>query len=711
MNAPIEVATVASPSTCDRLELILDHASATHPLLGAMLAVQVPFDDGGSEVALGTITAIETVNSLIEARGPMASHIAAAADQGVHADQDNRRVIVKVEAVFRGTPGDWKRWSSTLSNSPATGTRARLLDQGIADDLMADCADAGYLGTLRGSGTVHVPFTLDDFAGPRGARHLGVFGSTGSGKSGVSAYLLATMMRHPNMSVLLLDPQSQWLSEHGLPISLQGVATALGRPVHLARISQSLRLQKDAPMLLQLLHEAGFFRLLAFGASAEDNIAAARTTLIDALGRTRDLEAQCGNPDWTEISSDQLLRYLLQTLWDILPTGTVYAGREQQERVAATIYRPTEDSKGDPIPQTLLDRLPAGALDPAGDDKFGQLLEVFAALHSLWLPFNRAGIAEIAAGADPDTLGPQYRRRSAWGLLAEALRPPKDSPAPLVILDLSADLAADSKAAEILDSREVKARIMRQLVGTTKRAGQAEFAAGRALNTLWVIDEAWEWAGPIDSRTQSEAIVQLSNDFAAAARDVRKFGIGMMFITQSTTSLREDIWRQLSVVLVGYGLHDQADLKKLSNRVGDSHVALYRTAPPPEATGRYTWMCIGGGITGLSFGSNPIFLEVFTDTGQWLARNASWIAGLRRTYLQHLPAGDTGGALTAIPPRPAPTDQVVADHAAKADVISAPVAAGVMAAFTTNSGGGLSRPANPAAAVPPQGRWATTSDG
>lgn len=709
MSAITGVATVASPSTCDRMELILDHTAARQALLGAMLVAEVPLEGGVCEMALGTVTAIETVNSLADSRGPIASHIAAGADLADHSNQDNRRLVVKVEAVFRGTAGAWKRWSAALSNSPATGTRVRLLDQAIADDLMADCRDHGYIGALRGTCDVQIPITLDDFQTARGARHLGWFGVSGAGKSAFAAYFLSTMMRHPSLATILLDPQGQWSAEHGLPISLQGVAAALGRPVHVARISQSLRLQKDAPMFMQLLREAGFFRLLAFGANAEDNIAAARTSLADALARPDDLAQTCGVQDWTEADSGELLRYLLQTLHDVLPTGTIYAGRDQQERVAATIYRPTVDAKGDPIPQHLLDRLPAGALDPGGDTKFGQLLEVFAALHQLWLPFNPAGLDQIAAGADPASLGPQYQRRSAWGLLAAAVRPPEGTPAPLVILDLSADLSADDRAAEILDSRDVKARIMRQLVATTKRAGQAEFSAGRTLNTLWVIDEAWEWAGPVDARTQSEAIVALSNEFAAAARDVRKFGIGMGFITQTVTSLREDIWKQLTVVFVGYGLHDQADLKKLSNRIPDGHVALYRTAPPPEATGRYTWMCIGGQVTGLSFGPNPIFLEAFTDPRDWLEHNQSWIRSLRRTYLHCLPPGDTGGTLTAIPPRPPASDQVVAEHTERIGVISAPVDRRTLAAFTARS----ARPAGsraPESGPSGSARWASAAD-
>lgn len=697
------VASVASQSTCDRLELILNRDAAKEPLLGAMLAVRVPFEDGDAEVALGAVTAIETVNTYIDARGAMASHIAVSAEP-MHAGSDNRRVVVKVEAVFRGKPGEWKRWSTTLSNSPATGVRATILDQELVDDLMGESRDCGYIGVLRGPGSVRVPLTLPDFAGERGASHYGLFGQSGSGKTAIAAYLLATLMRHDQMSFLIADPQGQWSQEVGMPFSVQGVARALGRPVHVARISQSLRLQKDGPLFTQLLQEAGFFRLLAFGASAEDNMAAARATFADALARHDDLQRACHTSDWTDARSDALLRYLLQVLHDILPTGTIYAGREQQERVAATIYRPELDSRGEPIEQHRAARLPAGALDPDGDHRFAQLLEVFDALHQLWGPFNPAGLAEIAAGAEPETLDASYRRRPAWQILTTALRPPENTPAPLVVLDLSADVAAGTKAAEILDEPSVKARILRQMVATTKRVGQAEFAGGRSLNCLWLVDEAWQWAGPIDARSMTDAQIELSNEFAAAARDVRKFGIGMAFITQSIPSLRDDIWKQLSVVFAGYGLHDQADIKKLGGKVSDAHLALYRATPPPASTGQYVWTCIGGQTTGLSLGTNPVFLEVFTDPAKWLQYNEPWITDLRRRYLHCLPDGDRGGQLTAIPPRPDSGDAQVRAHTSAMDVRTQPTSASVMAAFTASR-----RPASAPSSPGGASRWAAVS--
>src|SRR5699024_10902442 len=127
--------------------------------------------------------------------------------------------------------GRWSKHAATLSNSPETGTPVTVLDQATADELMADADTPAYVGTLRGS-AVRIPFTLTDFSGPRGSRHMGVFGATGSGKSVMTEYMLAAMLRWPSMGTIILDPQGQFSLEHGLPFSLQGLAAAVGRQVH-----------------------------------------------------------------------------------------------------------------------------------------------------------------------------------------------------------------------------------------------------------------------------------------------------------------------------------------------------------------------------------------------------------------------------------------------------------------------------------------------
>ncbi|MGB3674565.1 MAG: DUF87 domain-containing protein, partial [Candidatus Nanopelagicales bacterium] len=569
-----------------------------------------------------------------------------------------------------------------------------------------------YIGTLRGSGVL-IPFTLNDFAGPRGSRHMAILGATGAGKSVWAEYVLANMLRWRQMGQIILDPQGQWATEHGLPFSLQGIARACGRTVHVARLSQSLRLRKDAPLFLNLLTEAKWFKHLAFGAGADENIAQARDVLNAALQDKKSIASACGCDDWTEARPDALMRYLLTVLHDILPAGTVYAGREQQERVARTIHRPELDSNGEPIPAHILDKLPHGALDPEGDRKFTQMLVTFSALHSLWSPYSPAGVAKISAGATAADLDDSDRRRDAWGLMRKVMAPATGRPAPWLILDLSADLSqlnlshddgtSDElmAATQLLDTAEVKARIMSQLLNTLKLAGQQEFNRGGQLNVQVVVDEAWQYAGPVEPKTQSEALVSLSNQFAGDCRDVRKFGIGFAFILQAATGLRDDIWKQLAVLMVGYGLHDQADMKRLGGRVSDGHLALYRTAPPPEATGRYTWMCVGGGVTGLSFGSNPVFLEAFTDPAVWLQANESWLTATRREFSHALPGGDGGGRLTSLPRRPEFDDAAMAEHARRDAIVNGRANSHAVADIAARLRSGASR--SPATSV---SKWA-----
>ncbi len=302
------------------------------------------------------------------------------------------------------------------------------------------------------------------------------------------------------------------------------------------------------------------------------------------------------------------------------------------------------------------------------------------------------------------------------------MAPKAGQPAPWLVLDLSADLSqmnldsndADNAdevmaATQLLDTAEVKARIMSQLLNTLKLAGQQEFNRGGQLNVQVVVDEAWQYAGPVDAATQSDAVLALSNQFAGDCRDARKFGIGFTFILQAATGLRDDIWRQLGVLLVGYGLHDQADMKRMGGRVTDAHLALYRAAPPPEATGRYTWMCVGGGVTGLSFGANPVFLEAVTDPSVWLAWNESWINQLRRDFSQYLPAGDVGGRLKQLPGQPALDDPAMAAHARRRSVVARHANATGVAAVAAAVGGRRNQAAGGSDVAAPS-LWASRVD-
>lgn len=693
-------AVIGSPSTTTTVTLNLLRDSYRAPIYGQMVAFETAIIDPHSgeqrtEIALGTVTAVETVNQAHAPRAVEAQHIAAQGRiHGSGDDGDTRGVTVGIEAVFRrATEGSsllgervWQPAGSTLSNSPATGTPVELLSQARVDDLMQGVDAQRWLGRLHGT-RVTVPYTQRDFSGARGSTHDLVAGVTGSGKTAATALMMACDLRYDGFGQIIFDPQGQWATEHGMPFSLQGLATALGRQVTVARLSRSLRLRKDAPMFTELLARSGLFTELAFGSGSDAQIANASRVFEDALDDHKAIKSATGTEDWTEADPDRLLVYLLGELRDVLPTGTVYAGKDGQQRVRYAIAKPTaEELEEEGLDPAHVGRFRDGVLDQAptdidqvGGKRWRNVSARFAPILNLWSPYTPEGARRLAMGEDPKAFDRPLLRRKAWPLLMDVFTHDDSRPAPWLILDLSGDdlipttpggdeeTADDAAAAArlVLDNAGVKARIMRQLVGDLLRAGTSAFKAGRPLNVRVTFDEAWQYALQPDPTTD-RAIAALSDQLEDGARDARKIGVGFRFILQAPSGLREGIWKQLTARTIGYGVSEQSDLRRLENIVGYDHLRLYLSLTGPEATGQYPFMFTGGGSTGLSFGAKPVFLDMFNTPADWLTANEGWVTDVRRRWMHTLPPGDVGGPLTEIPPRPTQAADVEAHVAAKA---------------------------------------------
>lgn len=721
MDPHSPAAVIGSPSTTTTVTLNLLRAAYRAPVYGQMLAFEITIADPATgdtrrDVALGTVTAVETVNPAHAPRAVEAQHIAdQGAIQGSGDDGDTRGVTVGVEAVFRHVNGAdgrvWQPAGSTLANSPATGTPVELLSQARVDNLMQGVDDQRWLGTLHGT-QVTVPYTERDFSTARGAVHSVIAGTTGAGKTAATALMMACDLSFDGLGQIIFDPQGQWASEHGLPFSLQGLAAALGRQVTVARLSRSLRLRKDAPMFTELLARTGLFTELAFGVGSDAQVANAGRVFEDALDDRRALSSATGTDDWTEADPARLLTYLLRDLRDVLPTGTVYAGKDGQQRVRYAIAKPTtgelEDEGLDP---GMVDRFRDGVLDqaptdvdPDGGKRWRNVFARFAPILNLWSPYTREGAERVADGEDPQGLDRSQWRRKAWPLLMEVFTHDDSQPAPWLILDLSGDEllpgpgagdeettdAADA-ARQVLDNAGVKARIMRQLLGDLLRAGTGAFKVGEPLNVRVTVDEAWQYALQPDATTD-RAIAALSDQLEDGARDARKVGVGFRFILQALSGIREGIWKQLTARTVGYGISEQTDLKRLENIVGYEHLRLYLSLSGPEATGQYPFMFTGGGVTGLSFGAKPVFLDMFTTPDDWLEANAVWVTETRRRWMHRLPAGDSGGRLNRMPHRPAQDAAVEAHVAARglrSGAANADAAKRLTTAKTSGSKGGF----------------------
>lgn len=582
------VASVGSPSSNYEMVLDLTLEARNHPLVGALVAVENPMGEG-SELALGTVTEITTVNKWHEDpafRGVLSEQ---GEIPGMSGDQgDTRQARIRVQAGWHRASVDeaWTPSGPSLRMSPATGTPARVLTGDLVRDLTGASTDLAYMGHLIGTDSIPLPLNLPDFAGAAGAWHGAVLGVSGAGKSSSVSYLLATQMRHEDFGIVIVDPQGQWASEQDLPFSLQGFATELGRDVMVRRISEDLRLSKDVPLFINLLQHTKLMVELSLKHS--DTIDIVWYEMSKFL-RNRST--------WTEDDPETLLRDLMGFLAQDDTAGRVYNTPDNQARFQQKV----RDLLASPV-------------------SFAAALNQFAPIHNLFQDLNTAG-------------APRHSLTSALHAVFD--RQP-GTPAPVLILDMSTaslpglDDEVDERherALEILDSDEVKASILRSLFASLKRASESRFREGRNLNTMVVLDEAWRYAAPPGSSTSDELTV-LSRDLAGYARDTRKFGIGWLYITQSTRSLNQDIWAQLTVRVFGYGLNG-GDLDKMAEVVDDRSVLrLYRTFANPRQSGRYPFM-LTGPVSPLAANATPVSVYVYTDFDEFRTENHAWIAPVR----------------------------------------------------------------------------------
>lgn len=602
-----KVASVGSPSTNYDVTLDLNDSGRDTPLVGAMLALENPMGEG-SELALGTVTEVTTRNRWHE---DSAFRGAARTDgriAGLSGESgDTRTATIRLQAAWsrqaKGEP--WKASGPSLRMSPATGAPVVLVEDNLVRDLTAETEDLHYMGEMAGTRGVRLPFSIPDFSGPAGAWSSAVFGISGAGKTAVSSFYLATQMRHERMGIVIVDPQGQWAAEQGMVFSVQGFASELGRDVRVHRISTDLRLAKDAPLLTDLLKHTHLVVELGLKSEATQDIV--WYEIAKAL-RLRE--------DWTADDSGDLLRYLLDYL--------------RSEETAERVYT-TPDNR-----RAFINRVEGVLNDPSG---FQNALHQFAPIHNLFQQVNPSGGI----------------RHDLWATLAAVFDRPKGEPAPLLILDMSSAplpgmdeevSEAARVAGEILERDTVKAAVLRNLFRTLKSASEDKFRAGDNLNTLIVLDEAWRYAAP-PAKSDEDEIASLSKDLAGYARDTRKFGIGWLYISQSTRSINYDIWDQMTVRFFGYGLSG-ADLDKMGEIVDDrSALRLYRTFGNPRSTGRYPFL-VTGPVSPLAANATPLTLHVYTDFDEFRADNSAWIEAIRQRLglplVSGLPSAPVGSA-------------------------------------------------------------------
>ena len=164
--------------------------------------------------------------------------------------QDTRTAQLAVGATFRQINNDYE--PDQLGMVPPTGTRVAQVNQEIIDSLLAIYQqEVFYLGNAYANDVLYPMWFKHFGSGSRGAGeayHTGVFGKTGSGKSGLAKMLLLGYARHPEIGILIIDPQGEFSQElAGNTVGQQGlqVKSALDKMSHSVQVYGIRNLQLD----------------------------------------------------------------------------------------------------------------------------------------------------------------------------------------------------------------------------------------------------------------------------------------------------------------------------------------------------------------------------------------------------------------------------------------------------------------------------------
>ena len=577
------VARVSSPSDNTELSLDIVEEVVQHPLVGALVGIEwkqtaasTADEEPRKTAVLGQITSIgmrnrwhedQTFKNIVKTRGELPA---------ITKLQDTRTAIMKVGGCFVQVKRECKLGDSEgvqvireythgdLGSVPATGSKAFILRPRFLNEVLKSCQrDLFYLGKDYG-GNINFPMWFKHFGngngGVREAYHTGIFGKTGSGKTGLAKMLIAAYGRHKGMGILVIDPQGEFSREmEGAQVGQQKLDIGpllrqdLKRIVHVVTLKQ-LQLD-DWDLLEELLTESRFFET-ALSIRGADNIRTARD-LTFQYWRSVGLE----NLN-TESCVEETLARLKQSAFRIYKTRS---------------YR-------DEFIQVLDGLITPAGIEPRFWNAWQRTMTMFEGGHT------------------------KFRVKS----LISALVRPNSNSKPIIVLNL-AGTAQHARYADSLQKRIISHIADSIIEGSAKTLGTDQTS-----NTLVILDEAHRFApSGIGGQQLESGDKILRDDLRRAVRETRKYGVGWMFISQTMQGLDSELLMQLRTMFFGYGLAFGLEFQRLRELAGgdDDAMDLYRSFRDPHSamddqSKQFPFMAIGP-ISPMPFSGQPLFFSAF----------------------------------------------------------------------------------------------------
>jgi len=567
------IGSVGSPSNTTEIIIDINQKSEKKRNLGQLVCLVQP-QDQENLVVIGQISEIETQNrwhedltfrGIIKRRGSL-PHLSEKADV--------RTAKLNVQACFSIAP-DGKITPGTLGTSPATGTPIISVRDEILDKLLEQYKNQIiYLGNAYAT-DVKMPLWLKHFdrgeGGAGEAYHIGVFGKSGSGKSGLAAYMLLGYARHKNMGIIFIDPQNQFASETDLPFKLHDSLRKLGRKVEVYRLTNQIRLgtkNNAVNLFCSLLLKTEFYRNIGVRGKENQDYASDEVSRIirDILSHQK-VELKNGG-------DDLLLNVLQSLIQDNNALQRIYASSQPRQRLQDTL-------------KELIDN----------EREFKRVQQ------EIWQPVLDLFLENDSQG---------NHRSSLWHIVQKSA---SDEQKPIVFLDIKGE------GTTFADNEEIKALILKEISTILKVAGENAFKEDKKLNCLICLDEAHRFVKSSFSNDDNSEMSNLTRTFVDGVRTTRKYGLGYMFITQTIASLHKEIVGQLRLYAFGYGLTSGSEYRQIEELVSDQQaLSLYKSFVDPQSNKQYPFMFLGP-VSPLSFTGSPLFVQMFTEFSQFQNAN------------------------------------------------------------------------------------------
>jgi hypothetical protein len=572
-NIPMGI--TGSPSST--LEIVIDitEETKTERTLGQMVYVCV-VEDGRNVLVIGQVIEIETKNRWHEDlafKGVIKRHGRLPHLSG-HAD--NRIATISVQACYDLGSDDPEGY--ILGTSPSTGEAVVKMNNEVMNALMAGhLKSITYIGKVYGT-EVDLPFWFKHFDktdklnneyGANDAYHIGVFGKTGSGKTvTASMMLLGYAKNRKNMSILVLDPQSQFYIDNLLLPSGKSFKEEIEKTMTYERykILEDINLPGDnTELLANLLLNNGFIRQ-AFRLYTEGIELRAAEAIVGYFdGRFNNHSFSLSDiPDKIGLLKQMLKRFL-----EVKSTER----NDGFSKYIMEIY-------GTPNTRNRLVRRIKHLLDII--DRENELKRKWTSTLELFSEIKKDGTKKCP--------------------IEDIVKKIVDQNGNFIVLDIN--------QSQGVEDENLQARFVTLIEKAIVEAGAKCYVIGKKANALIVMDEAHRF---ISTSVQDEKIRELTKEIVDSVRTTRKYGIGYMFITQTIESLHEEILRQTRIFGFGYGLTSGQELRKVSEIVNNpAAIQLYKSFIDPSSNGKYPFMFFGP-ISPLSFTGSPLFIEMYKE--------------------------------------------------------------------------------------------------